>query len=86
MSDEDLITQAHEEFIKNLFKNFCDAHTSSTSSIEAEGKQIFQNAVKPAARNTRDRALAILPNENPLIHSKFMQTLLKPLSIVNKKE
>ena len=25
MSDEDLIKQAYEEFIKNLFKNFYDA-------------------------------------------------------------
>jgi hypothetical protein len=38
MSDEDPITQAHEEFIKKLFKNFCDAYTSSNSSIQAEGK------------------------------------------------
>ena len=61
MSDEDLIKQANEEFIKNLFKNFYDAYTASTSPThEKAAEQIFQNAVK-AARNARDRAVAILP-------------------------
>jgi hypothetical protein len=61
MSDEDLIKQAYEEFIKNLFKTFYDAYTTSNSSThEKAAEQIFQNAVK-AARNARDRALAILP-------------------------
>ena len=57
MSDEDLIKQAYEEFIKNFY----DAYTASTSPThEKAAEQIFQNAVK-AARNARDRALAILP-------------------------
>jgi hypothetical protein len=61
MSDEDLIKQAYEEFIKNLFRNFYDAYTTSNSSTqEKAAEQIFQNAVK-AARSARDRALAILP-------------------------
>jgi hypothetical protein len=61
MSDEDLIKQAYEEFIKNLFKSFYDAYTTSNSSTqEKAAEQIFQNAVK-VARNARDRALAILP-------------------------
>jgi hypothetical protein len=61
MSDEDLIKQAYEQFIKNLFKNFYDAYTTSNSSTqEKAAEQIFQNAVK-AARGARDRALAILP-------------------------
>jgi len=60
MSDEDLIKEAYEEFIKNLFKNFYDAYTASTSPTHEKAEQIFQNAVK-AARNARDRALAILP-------------------------
>ena len=70
MSDEDLITQAYEKVIKNPVKNFCDAYTASNSSIQAKPKQ----------------GLATLPNENPLIHLKFMQTLPKPSSILNKKE
>ena len=66
MSDENLIKQAYEEFIKNLFRNFYDAYTTSNSSTqEKAAEQIFQKAVK-AARNARDRALAILPNENLL--------------------
>jgi len=61
MSDEDLIKQAYEEFIKNLFKNFYDAYTASANPThEKAAEQIFQNAVK-AARNARDRAVAILP-------------------------
>jgi hypothetical protein len=61
MTDEDLIKQAYEEFIKNLFKNFYDAYTTSNSSAqEKAAEQIFQNAVK-TARDARDRALAILP-------------------------
>ena len=61
MSDEDLIRQAYEEFIKNLFKNFYDAYTTSNSSTqEKAAEQVFQNAVK-SARAARDRALAILP-------------------------
>ena len=60
MSDEDLIQQAYEEFIKNLFKNFYDAYTTSNSSTHEKAEQIFQNAVK-TARNARDRALTILP-------------------------
>jgi hypothetical protein len=61
MSDEDLIQQAYEEFIKNLFKNFYDAYTTSNGAThEKAAEQIFQNAVK-AARNARDRALTILP-------------------------
>jgi hypothetical protein len=61
MSDEDLIQQAYEEFIKNLFKNFYDAYTTSNNPThEKAAEQIFQNAVK-AARNARDRAIAILP-------------------------
>jgi hypothetical protein len=61
MSDEDLIRQAYEEFIKNLFKNFYETYTTSNSSVQAKAaEQVFQNAVK-AARNARDRALAILP-------------------------
>jgi len=61
MSDEDLIKQAYEEFIKSLFKNFYDAYTTSNSPIqEKAAEQIFQKAVK-VARNARDRALAILP-------------------------
>jgi hypothetical protein len=61
MSDEDLIKQAYEDFIKNLFRNFYDAYTTSNSSTqEKAAEQIFQNAVK-AARSARDRALAILP-------------------------
>ena len=59
--EEDLIKQAYEEFIKNLFKNFYDAYTASTNPThEKAAEQIFQNAIK-AARNARDRALAILP-------------------------
>jgi hypothetical protein len=61
MSEEDLIKQAYEEFIKNLFRNFYDAYTTSNSSTqEKAAEQVFQNAVK-AARKARDRALAILP-------------------------
>jgi len=61
MSDQDQIQQAYEEFIKNLFKTFYDAYTTSNSSThEKAAEQIFQNAVK-AARNARDRALTILP-------------------------
>ena len=61
MSDENLIKQAYEEFIKNLFKNFYDAYMASTSpNHEKDAEQIFQNAVK-AARIARDRAIAILP-------------------------
>jgi hypothetical protein len=61
MSDKDLIQQAYEEFIKNLFKNFYDAYTASNNPThEKAAEQIFQNAVK-AARNARDRALTILP-------------------------
>ena len=61
MTDEDLIKQAYEEFIKNLFKNFYDAYTTSNSSTqEKAAEQVFQNAVK-TARDARDRALAILP-------------------------
>ena len=61
MSDEDLIKQAYEEFIKNLFKNFYEAYTASTNPThEKTAEQIFQNAIK-TARNARDRALAILP-------------------------
>jgi len=61
MSDEDLIKQAYEDFIKNLFKNFYDAYaTSNSPTHEKAAEQIFQNAVK-AARNARDRALSILP-------------------------
>ena len=61
MSDEDLIKQAYEEFIRNLFRNFYDAYTTSDGSTqEKAAEQIFQKAVK-AARNARDRALAILP-------------------------
>ena len=61
MSDEDLIQQAYEEFIKNLFKNFYDAYTTSNNPThEKAAEQIFQNAVK-AARNARDRVLTILP-------------------------
>ena len=57
MSDEDLIKQQYEEFIKNFY----DAYTTSNSSTqEKAAEQIFQNAVK-AARNARDHALAILP-------------------------
>ena len=42
MSDEDLIQQAYEEFIKNLFKNFYDAYTTSNSSThEKAAEQIF---------------------------------------------
>jgi hypothetical protein len=47
MSDEDLFQQAYEEFIKNLFKNFYDAYTTSNSSThEKAAEQIFQNAVQ----------------------------------------
>jgi len=61
MSDEDLIKQAYEEFIKDLFKNFYDTYTTSNSPTqEKAAEQIFQKAVK-TARNARDRALAILP-------------------------
>jgi S-methylmethionine-dependent homocysteine/selenocysteine methylase len=61
MSEGDLIKQAYEEFIKNLFRNFYDAYTTSNSSTqEKAAEQVFQNAVK-AARKARDRALAILP-------------------------
>lgn len=61
MSDEDLIRQAYEEFIKNLFKNFYETYTTSNSSVQVKAaEQVFQKAVK-AARNARDRALAILP-------------------------
>ncbi len=61
MTDEDLIKHAYEEFIKNLFKNFYDAYTTSNGSTqEKAAEQIFQNAVK-TARDARDRALAILP-------------------------
>jgi S-methylmethionine-dependent homocysteine/selenocysteine methylase len=61
VNEEDLIKQAYEEFIKNLFRNFYDAYTTSNSSTEEKAaEQIFQKAVK-AARNARERALAILP-------------------------
>ena len=61
VSEEDLIKQAYEEFIKNLFRNFYDTYTTSNSSTqEKAAEQVFQNAVK-AARKARDRALAILP-------------------------
>jgi predicted lipoprotein len=61
VSDEDLIRQAYEEFVKNLFRNFYEAYTTSNSTTqEKAAEQAFQNAVK-AARNARDRALAILP-------------------------
>ncbi|HEV2714618.1 MAG TPA: hypothetical protein VGU64_05095 [Terriglobales bacterium] len=61
MNDEDLIRQAYEDFMKNLFKNFYDAYTSSNSPAqERAAEQIFQNGIK-AARAARDRALAILP-------------------------
>lgn len=61
MSDEDLIRQAYEEFIKSLFRNFYETYTTSNNSThEKAAEQIFQNAVK-AARNARDRAIAILP-------------------------
>jgi hypothetical protein len=64
MSDEDLIKQAYEEFIKNLFKNFYDAYTTSNSPThEKAAEQIFQNAVR-SARNARDRAWPFSPNEN----------------------
>jgi hypothetical protein len=61
MSDEDLIKEAYEEFIKSLFKNFYEAYTTSNNPTqEKAAEQIFQKAVK-AARSARDRALAILP-------------------------
>ena len=61
MSDEDLIKEAYEEFVKTLFENFYDAYTTSNSAThEKAAEQIFQNAVK-TARNARDRAIAILP-------------------------
>ena len=61
MSEEDLIKQAYEEFVKDLFRNFYDAYTTSNSSTqEKAAERVFQNAVK-AARKARDRALAILP-------------------------
>jgi len=61
VSEEDLIKQACEEFIKNLFRNFYDTYTTSNSSTqEKAAEQVFQNGVK-AARKARDRALAILP-------------------------
>jgi hypothetical protein len=83
MSDEDLIRQADGKFIRNPFKHFCDAYTTSNSSIQAkEAEQIFQNAVKAPARNARDRALAILSNENPSdpleINSDITKTTINP--------
>jgi hypothetical protein len=38
MSDEDLIKQAYEEFIKNLFKNFYDSYTTSSGSAQEQGR------------------------------------------------
>ena len=44
MSDEDLIKQAFEDLIKNLFKNFYDAYTASNSST-TEKRQ--SNSLQP---------------------------------------
>ena len=77
-----LVRQAHEEFIKNVFKNLCDAYTTSIVQSKRKAKQTFQNAVKAAARNARDRALAILPNENPSdpleINADITKTTINP--------
>jgi hypothetical protein len=61
MKDKDQIQQAYEDFIKNLFKNFYEAYTTSNSpKEEAAAEKTFTAAVK-VARDARDRALAILP-------------------------
>jgi len=61
MSEDKLIQQAYEDFIKNLFKVFYDAYTTSENpKDEAAAERKFTKAVK-VARDARDRAIAILP-------------------------
>jgi len=45
MSDANLIKQAYEKFIKNLFKNFYNAYTATE---EKAAEQIFQSRAQCA--------------------------------------
>jgi S-methylmethionine-dependent homocysteine/selenocysteine methylase len=61
MSEDKLIQQAYEDFIKNLFKTFYEAYTTSKNSKdEAAAERVFTKAVK-IARDARDRAISIVP-------------------------
>ena len=51
VNEADLIKQAYEEFVKNLFRNFYDTYTTSNSSTqEKAAEQVFQNALKQPGR------------------------------------
>jgi hypothetical protein len=51
MSEDKLIQQAYEEFIKNLFKTFYEAYTTSKNSKdEAAAERVFTKAVKVARK------------------------------------
>ncbi len=61
MTDQQIITQAYEEKVRNLFSTFCDAWSLAKDTEEkTKAEQHFQRGIQ-LARQARDRAIAVLP-------------------------
>ena len=60
MTDSDIINEAYEDTIKQLFSVLFDSSvTAQTPAAQAQAEQRFQDGVRKA-RQVRDRAIALV--------------------------